>query len=180
MCEKSELRKTMSAMRVSLSPDEKKSLDDAICENALRACAGVGSVLLYSSVRGEVSAEKLVEEFLSRDVRVYFPKVLQGEMFAAPAGPMKKGTFGIEEPLSPPYFGDIDIALVPLLALNVRGFRLGFGGGYYDRFFAGKKIKKVGLSYSFQMNRDFKEDAWDIPMDAVITEKGAFIYGKGQ
>ena len=86
---------------------------------------------------------------------------------------MRRGAFGIEEPEGQAYFGDTDITVIPLLGINSRLFRIGYGKGFYDRYLRDRHTVKVGLGYSFQ-RAEFKEDEWDIPLDAFICEKGIF------
>ena len=88
--------------------------------------------------------------------------------------------YGGCEPAGAPYDGAIDVAVVPLLAVNSRGYRLGYGGGYYDRFLHGKNILKVGLGYRFQLTDEFEEDAWDEPLDEFICERGIFRFGRDE
>lgn len=67
----------------------------------------------------------------------------------------------------------VDLVLVPGLAFNRYGFRLGYGGGYYDRFFAEIKedVPKIGLCFDMQIVDNVPIDSYDIPVDYIITEK---------
>ena len=67
---------------------------------------------------------------------------------------------------------------MPLLAVNPRGYRLGYGGGYYDRYLKDARTLKVGLGYSFQLTEEFEEDGWDQPLDEFICERGIYRFGK--
>ena len=62
-----------------------------------------------------------------------------------------------------------DVVVVPLLAFNNKGYRIGYGGGYYDRYLANKHVLKVGLAYSWMLE-EFKEDDFDVRMDIIVTE----------
>ena len=66
-----------------------------------------------------------------------------------------------------------DIVIIPLLAFNKEGYRLGYGGGYYDRSFATclKGAFSIGVAYSFQEVSDLTVEEHDIPLDVVVTEK---------
>jgi 5-formyltetrahydrofolate cyclo-ligase len=89
--------------------------------------------------------------------------------------PLIRGRGGVWEPLSgvplPP--GTAAIALVPLVAWDERGTRLGRGGGFYDEVFASGRadIVRVGLAYEFQYWPDLPRDPWDVPLEYVITER---------
>ena len=88
---------------------------------------------------------------------------------------MIKNHFGIFEPKDKEFFDkvDIDIALIPCVAFNNQLFRLGMGGGFYDKTFSDKKSTLcVGLAYSFQLDDQSFEEKHDIKMDYVITQNG--------
>ena len=69
------------------------------------------------------------------------------------------------------------MTVVPLLAVNSRGYRVGYGKGFYDRYLSAAKTLKVGLGYYFQLE-DFDEDGWDQPLDAFVCERGIFYFGE--
>ena len=95
-----------------------------------------------------------------------------------------KNRYGIFEPqpldtnLIDP--SSIDILLVPLLAFDEKGNRLGMGGGFYDRML--KRISKdtltIGIAYEFQKFDTIPIQSWDMPLDEVITEKKHYIFNK--
>ena len=65
-----------------------------------------------------------------------------------------------------------DLAVVPGLAFDRRGRRLGFGGGYYDHYFAhASRLTLAGFCFSFQLCREVPADPWDVTMDAVCTDE---------
>jgi len=67
---------------------------------------------------------------------------------------------------------EIDVVLVPGLIFREDGFRIGYGGGYYDRFLRdAKSVVKIGLCYEMQIYEDIPVDIYDIPVDYIITEK---------
>ena len=69
-----------------------------------------------------------------------------------------------------------DVVVLPMLAWNGL-YRLGYGGGYYDRYLKGCTALKVGVAYDFQLTDEFKEDEWDEPLDMLITERGVYYFG---
>ena len=148
--------------------------------NIVRDEADRNILFIYRSFGSEASTRMITEELLARGKRVLLPRT-EGEVIVpVPYGQLKRGRFGIEEPAGAPYEGAIDVAVVPLLAVNSRGYRLGYGGGYYDRFLHGKNILKVGLGYRFQLTDEFEEDAWDEPLDEFICERGIFRFGRDE
>jgi 5-formyltetrahydrofolate cyclo-ligase len=89
--------------------------------------------------------------------------------------------YGILEPVHPTFIEklSLDIVLMPLVAFDKAGFRLGMGAGFYDRTFAylaqSQKYANpllIGLAYSVQETDDVFHDSWDIPLHAVVTEQG--------
>jgi len=91
--------------------------------------------------------------------------------------PLRTNKFGIKEPVDSPAMsaGDIDVMLVPLVAYDRAGTRLGMGGGYYDRFLAQNyaQIYTIGIAFACQQSAPLlPKAAWDVPLHAVATEKG--------
>lgn len=135
-----------------------------------------GSFFIYNSFGDEADTHKITAQLLDMGKSVYLPRVEEKNIVAVPYGAFKKGAYGIEEPTGEPYFGRIEVAVVPLLAINSRGYRLGYGGGYYDRFLKQTDILKVGLGYFFQLTDEFTEDEWDEPLDSFVCERGIYRF----
>lgn len=98
---------------------------------------------------------------------------------------MEPNRFGIPEPIArlethiPTR--QLDVVLTPLLAFNKKGARLGMGGGFYDRTFAFRKNTStpskpwlIGVAYDFQACDEFVTEAWDVPLDLIITDQGSY------
>ncbi|GIN96359.1 5-formyltetrahydrofolate cyclo-ligase [Siminovitchia terrae] len=83
--------------------------------------------------------------------------------------------FGLFEPIESQtdevLKSDIDLLVVPGLIYNRKGYRIGFGGGYYDRFLEGFSGQKVSLAFSKQLTEEFPFEEHDLPVDKIITEK---------
>ncbi|MDR3782797.1 MAG: 5-formyltetrahydrofolate cyclo-ligase, partial [Candidatus Nitrosotalea sp.] len=93
-------------------------------------------------------------------------------------GDLELGNFGVMEPKEKcETVKNLDVVLVPAIALTREGYRLGYGFGFYDRFLHGKKSKKIGMTYAKQVLRSFPNDDHDVKMDCVVTED-AVIYVK--
>lgn len=86
---------------------------------------------------------------------------------------LQKGTFGIPEPavIKPAAESEIDLILVPGLAFDREGGRMGFGKGYYDRLLEKTAAVKIGLCYEFQLSPKIPTEAHDVPMDIIVTEE---------
>lgn len=139
-------------------------------------------VALYAAMRGEVGTDLIRSRCLAADSHLYYPRVgedgelsffrnREGEGWVA-------GRFGIREPRPLPgdegVRGGFDIVVVPGLAFDARGRRLGQGYGCYDRFLASLDglAVTVGLAFSWQLVAEVPVEAWDVPVDAVVTEDG--------
>ncbi len=152
--------------------------DIAVLENFLNAYGENESFFIYNSFGTEADTKAIISALLAADKKVYLPRVDGNELQAVPYSLNQKtlkGAFGIDEPTGQAYSGDIEITVIPLLAINTRGFRVGYGKGFYDKYLNNAHTKKVGLGYSFQIE-EFSEDGWDVPMDAFVCEKGIYYY----
>ncbi len=127
------------------------------------------SFLVYSSIRSEVPTDGLIQVLTELGKQVYLPRVEGDDIVAVPYGELKIGAFGIQEPVGDAFDGCPDVCVVPLLGVNSKGYRIGYGRGFYDRYFKTHKCLRVGIGYGIQQT-DFTEDAWDEPLDAFICE----------
>lgn len=135
---------------------------------------------LYAAVRGEAGTEVIRAACYAAGAVPYFPVAMgDGSLLFFPQGEKDGwtvGKFGVPEPARRGAGGirsGFDLVVVPGLAYDARGRRLGQGHGYYDRFLAGleRKTQAVGLAYSWQIVPEVPVDSWDLPVDAVVTEE---------
>ncbi len=174
MCEKSELRKKFKTLRAQLKDGER---DSRIAKNALAAFGENASFFVYLSFGTEVSTAELIKELRARGKAVCVPRIAGGEMLCVPLSDrLKAGAFGIFEPEE----GEertCEVALCPLLAVDEAGYRLGYGGGYYDRYFASHpEVLRVGLCYRGQVVKKLPHGAHDARLDAIVTEDGVRFF----
>lgn len=155
----------------------RKAADEMIAENFLEAYKNYDSFLIYNSFSTEARTDLIISGLLDAGKKVYLPRVEGEEIVAVPYGELKAGAFGISEPQGEKYTGAIDVTAAPLLAVNERGFRLGYGGGFYDRYFKNAVTKRVGLGYYFQIE-EFEEDDFDEPLDEFLCERGIYYFGR--
>ena len=133
----------------------------------------------YYPVRDEADPRGLMHALIARGHRMALPRVAQID---APlhfhrwraADPLRDNPQGIAEPLADAERVEPDMILVPLLAFDAAGFRLGHGGGYYDRTLAGTKAITVGIAYAGQQLASIPREAHDIALDHILTENGLF------
>ena len=187
---KEELRNAMRAERLSLPANEREALSAKACALVLSApeWEKAEAVALYMAVRGEADCGILLHEAWAIGKAVLLPFCsgqAEGEMLLAPCSGvhmLKPGAFSIPEPalacesrpaLSSDAWPVPDLILVPGLAFDQQGNRLGMGGGYYDRLLAKEvygKCFRLGFAYSFQLVDHLPADRHDIPVHAVCTD----------
>ena len=132
----------------------------------------------YHAHRDEADPALLLQALAKRGAHIAFPRVTAKdaalEFHLVPDGEiLRPGTFGIHEPLE--YWPRVtpDILLVPLLAYDDVGYRLGYGGGYYDRSLAALAgARAIGIAFGGQRVDILPHDAHDCRLDAVLTENG--------
>lgn len=171
---KDEIRKKLKKARSEFCGSARQSADEVIFKNFTERFGRFNSFFIYNSISGEADTSKIISALIKDSKKVYLPRVEGENMVAVPYGHMRKGTFGIDEPTGQAFDGKVDVTVIPLLAVNARGYRIGYGKGFYDRYLKDKDTVKVGLCYSFQIV-DFKEDEWDIPLDYIICEEGIYL-----
>ena len=110
-----------------------------------------------------------------------FPWAGKGLLFGERYSPLLKNRYGIPEPVNGDFLtaSQIDYLLIPLVGFDRKGNRIGMGGGYYDRALAAVSdhAVKLGVGYSFQELSDIQPQAWDVPLDGIVTEEELFFVG---
>ena len=139
-------------------------------------------VALYSAIRGEVGTDRIRDGYLSQGAVLFYPRVApDGKLWFFPHpgdDGWELGRFGIREPrVEPGAAGTrngFDRVVVPGLAFDPAGRRLGKGYGYYDRFLAelAGGAETVGLAFSWQLVPEVPVEPWDVPVDAIVTDEG--------
>ncbi|NND82154.1 MAG: 5-formyltetrahydrofolate cyclo-ligase [Gammaproteobacteria bacterium] len=180
-----ELRKAINSQRralsqVSLAEAEHNLLEQA---QALTALGHAKTVLSYLPMNGEISPLALSASLQS--AQIYLPRITdfsKSQMrFYSAKNPRQRNSFGIEEPVAKGCSimpDSLDAVLMPLVACDPQGNRLGMGGGYYDRAFAFRLDDTVsalpllvGVAHDFQLVEQLQAAAWDVPLDAIITDR---------
>jgi 5-formyltetrahydrofolate cyclo-ligase len=127
----------------------------------------------YHAFGSEVKTDLIIEQARSLGKRVALPSV-EGEsltFYELSSGKyLVKGRFGIMEPLPYDPVDQIDLLVVPGVAFDKQGYRLGYGKGYYDRYLEKKKTFSVGLAYLFQLLESLPTSENDMKIDAIATE----------
>ncbi len=183
---KRELRESAKAARAAMPPADKAAADKALCERllALPQIRTAGTVLTYVSQPQEADTRALIAALLAAGKTVAAPRCADamGEMqffVIRSFDELAPGAFGLTEPTldcPPAYPGADSVCLVPALLFDENGYRLGYGGGYYDRFLAGYGGKTVGLCYDGEVVPELPRGAFDRPVDAVVTPSAVLSF----
>lgn len=180
--EKQRLREDRLTAREALSEQERSVLDDRITQKLLATSeyTEVTTVLTYVSVSSEVSTRMFIECALRDGKTVAVPRCLPGHCleFVAIASleQLVAAPFNLLEPAKelPALTEDQknnSICIVPALLVDTKGYRLGYGAGYYDRFLSTYPGKKICLAYQQNLSRTMlPHTAFDVAVDLVITE----------
>ena len=181
--DKSQLRKEISQKRKMLNTNYVLSASGTIIKTlqALSDIKTANIIMSYMPYGKEVDIKPLNQWILDQGKVLCLPRVISTtEMEARAADTLKhgfyKGTFGILEPPIENQLIDnteIDIVLVPGLAFDKAGNRMGHGGGYYDRFLSScsNKTLFVGVVYSFQVFDSIPSDLYDVKIHKIVTEE---------
>ncbi|HEX6282500.1 MAG TPA: 5-formyltetrahydrofolate cyclo-ligase [Nitrososphaera sp.] len=174
---KKEIRQEMLERRNRLNSQEiskrSKSIQEFVINSKEFQRAKV--VGAYSAFGSEVSTELIIERARILGKKIALPRVEEDKITFYELSSTKsliRGRFGIMEP--PPYgrISEIDMLVAPGIAFDKKGYRIGYGKGFYDRFLLGKRTFSIGLAYGFQLLENLPHDTHDKRLDAIASEDG--------
>lgn len=183
--DKNSIRKAVLKKRDSMpfSIRKKKSLTIKERLFELKEFKDAGSIFLYASIRSEVQTEDMIRESLSMGKKVILPKVdkktLSLRLYEITSlDELTQGYMGIPEPKPlnerQRDINDADAVIMPVAAFDLKGGRLGYGKGYYDKTLSGinRKIALIGIAFEEQMVGSLPLELHDIRLNIIITDKG--------
>ncbi len=177
---KQELRKRMRAVRGALpiSACEARSSEIAKRVVALDSFESAKTVLAFASIRREVRTRAIMQAAWTAGKQVALPRVVEKELhlhLVDTDTELTEGSFGVPEPpkAAPQVAPEtVDFALVPALAVDPRGYRIGYGGGYYDRLLPQlDNARSCALAFDFKLIAEVPELPIDVPVDIVVTDE---------
>lgn len=180
--DKKEIRKLMRGKRKALTEEERASLDSIIFDKLINSEDYKKSkyIFLFVSYDTEIDTHRIMKQVLKDGKVLCVPKVISKEegMIITQINKfedLEPGAYGILEPKDGALKIDeslIDVAYLPGLAFDKKGGRVGYGGGFYDRFLrkSRKDCKKIGLAYSFQVLEEVPMEQEDEFIDGIITD----------
>lgn len=174
---KDDIRLRIRTRKRLLDDKERRSAAEAVFDLLEHTAAFMISdrILLYHSLPDELSTIAFIDKWHDRK-KFYLPRVngLNLEILPYDRSSLHLGAFNIEEPDGDDTtdMASIDMVVVPAVAYDRRGNRIGRGKGYYDRLLHDTRAIKVGVAYDFQLVDDIDAEVHDVAVDYVITERG--------
>ena len=179
------IRKKIIGMRDKLSADElhKWSKDIAGRLYSDYRFREAKTVFIFASFGTEVDTHRIIEKLLSLGKTVCIPRIVGKHQMAAvkieSLGDLSPNKIGILEPVEGEEVEaeEIDLIIVPGVAFDRRGYRIGYGGGYYDAFMSRiPGVDKIALAYDMQFTGRVENEQWDIRVDALITQSQTYHF----
>lgn len=178
---KEALRRQAREVRCRLAPEEVAKLSARIGLHLRGIINGESPVMVYASKPGEVDTSGLISWLLDQGTRVVVP-IIEKESrslrlsYLEDPGDLKPSTFRVPEPVDREIPADpaaVRLVVVPLIAFDRQGHRLGYGAGYYDRFLSRHPhMKTIGVAFSCQEVPQIPADENDVSLDIIVTETG--------
>lgn len=185
MTNKNELRKKYKQIRTEMTVSERRTADLQVFKNTVSVDAykNAKEILAYVSSEIEVDTRLLIRHSWGMGKKVLVPRCIPDsndmEFYEIKSfDELEKGAFGIFEPKKSCLKAgkpEKPCCIVPALSYDKRGYRLGFGKGFYDKFLSDFEGVKLGLCYERCMCRQLPNDEFDISVDIVVTDESALI-----
>jgi len=177
LADKKELRGHFLELRHAAPEDERRSASLTVCEAIADFCRerGITRIGAFSAFGSELDLGPLIQGhpewqfFLPRVVSRRPPRLAWG------TGPLAPGLWGILEPVAAPHATPpVQLLLVPGLAFDTQGYRLGYGGGFYDAALStlDGEVITLGVGFAVQRCECLPREARDLPVQALMTESG--------
>jgi 5-formyltetrahydrofolate cyclo-ligase len=169
----------MRAMRSAMPIAERSARSAAAADRllALDEVRAARTAFVFNSFGSEISTEGLIDALASRGVALALPRLKDGALEAVPyrpGDPLGRASYGALEPGDLPSVDprDVDLVVAPGLAFDGYGYRLGYGGGYYDGFLRrpGVRAARIGFGFDAQIVERVPRDERDERLDAVVSE----------
>ena len=177
---KEDIRRRIRASKSLLSDAEKKSAAQKVFSQLEEMAAFMLSdrILMYHSLPDELSTVDFIDKWSDRK-SFFLPRVNGVGLDILPydRSSLRLGAFHIEEPQGDELtsIDEIEMVVVPAVAFDRLGNRVGRGKGYYDRLMQQSKALKVGIGYDFQLVDEIETEEHDVPVDIVITESKTYL-----
>ncbi|MCH5222415.1 MAG: 5-formyltetrahydrofolate cyclo-ligase [Muribaculaceae bacterium] len=183
LLEKNEIRRKIKGLRLIMSDESRLTAAEEVFDRLEKTAAFLLSdrIMMYHSLPDELSTHAFLSKWQGKK-KFYLPRVngIDLEILPYEESRLELGSFHIEEPtgndITDP--SEIELVVVPAVAYDRKGRRLGRGKGFYDRFLKSTKATKIGVAYDFQLVEEVPSEPHDVAMDIVITQSNTFIISK--
>jgi len=177
--------------RLALSEDKVNFLSGKILENFLRFFQPVRDqkIHLFLPIKkfNEIDTYLFIKYFFENGIQVFVPKMIEEKLISVELTSetiLVQNQWGISEPETDEDSGlnDFDYILTPLLYCDCQGNRIGYGKGFYDRFFSqlnNSECKKIGINFFSPDEKIDDYDKYDVPLDYLVTPEEILSFGKG-
>ena len=182
---KEAIRRRLLLKRKKFTPEYILKKSKIIADNLLKLDIYQQStnIMLYVATKLEVQTQEIIKSAQQHKKNIFIPLIIRGSHNLFPSlvkdfeKELIRGDLGIFQPskefyrICPPDI--LDLVIVPGVAFNVQGYRLGRGGGYYDRFLSQLEPRTISVALAFEMQilEEIPVEEKDIPVDYIITEK---------
>jgi 5-formyltetrahydrofolate cyclo-ligase len=175
---KSAVRRRVLELRDALTPQERAEKAEAIAARCmdLPEIMSAGVVMAFWTFGSELPTMPVIEALLAGGHEVALPRIVDGDLQARtwrPGEPMTPTRFGALEPEAGRIVpaDQVDAVLTPAVAFDRSGYRVGYGGGFYDRFFPTTDAVRIGTGFSVQVVPErLPAGGFDLPVHVVVTE----------
>ncbi len=172
------IRKELLHTRLNLLPEFTNSTRIIVVKNLTNLCkSGIDKIGSYSPIYNEIDIGALESEL--SHINYYFPKVFDETNRSLHWGPrpLVSGFRGILEPIKCSGYESLDLLIVPCIGFSDYGYRLGYGGGFYDSYLKHEKKKPITVGVAYEFSRtEFEPEAHDHKLDVLITELGTTFF----
>lgn len=177
--QKKQLRDSLKEKRAAISLPDRKIYSGKIANSLLnmQEIQEAKVIFSYISYATEVATHEILQKLLDAGKKIVVPKIISSKEMVSQHfenwEDLESGTLGILTPKNGEITDEaIDIAITPGLGFTEQGHRIGFGAGYYDRWFATHKVKqKIAIAFEAQLVESLPIEETDIPVDKIITEQ---------
>lgn len=173
---KSEFRRFFLNLRREMDENTIAERTEKIINNLIKSdlYKNAESIFVYVSKNKEVGTRDFIEKAIADGKKICVPKIKNKEMHAVKLNDISKleeGSFDIPTRIREDSITNPDLTICPGLSFDDEKNRLGYGGGYYDRFLSHNQTTKVGLMIKEFASKKIPQDPWDIKMDYIVTEE---------
>jgi len=178
---KESVRKILRQKKDAMMPEDRLKKSHRICRHLMKIIGNSETVMVFTSKEKEVNTKPLILALFRQGNPVVVPIIVKEDVslrlsYLRDFSALVPSTFGVPEPIGseiPALAEDVDTIILPMLGFDLKGGRIGYGAGYYDRFLSKNPgLRKIGIAFACQEVANLPVDENDIPMDVIITENG--------